>query len=173
MTRLWGGAPLTRYAAGRALSIPDTLAFGRRIKAAGLGFLLDLHYSDNRADPGKQCVPVAWQKHGTIAPLAAELGAYTADVIRQLSAGGARPDMVQLGNEITSGMLLHVCDAAGLPLRASAVQGNVSNGSQLGALLRAGADAVREVDPTIRLMLHINRCGDKGVYAGYALETSA
>jgi arabinogalactan endo-1,4-beta-galactosidase len=80
--------------------------------------------------------------------------------------------LVQLGNEITPGMLLHICDAAGMPLRDSPVQGSISNWANLGALLRAGASAVREVDPDIGLMLHIDRCGDKGAYTGYALQTS-
>ena len=41
--------------------IAHTVAFGKQIKDAGMGLLLDFHYSDNWADPGKQCVPVAWQ----------------------------------------------------------------------------------------------------------------
>ncbi len=45
--------------------LAHTIAFGKRIKAAGLGFLVDFHYSDNWADPGKQCVPVAWQNFET------------------------------------------------------------------------------------------------------------
>ena len=36
----------------------------------------------------------------------------------KLIAGGARPDMVQIGNEITPGMLIHRCDSGGQPIRA-------------------------------------------------------
>ena len=44
---------------------------------------------------------------------------YTKDAITKLVAGGARPDMVQIGNEITPGMLIHRCDSGGLPLAES------------------------------------------------------
>src|ERR1700753_2442338 len=107
------------------------MTFGARIKAAGLGFLLDFHYSDNWADPGKQCVPVAWQGFTTITELASAVHDYTKDAITQLVAGGARPDMVQIGNEITPGMLLHVCDANGQPTGSHPITGSGSNWSNL------------------------------------------
>ncbi len=44
-------------------------------------FLVDFHYSDNWADPGKQCVPVAWQSLTTIAALATQVHDYTKDAI--------------------------------------------------------------------------------------------
>jgi len=153
--------------------LAHTLAFGKRIKAAGLGFLLDFHYSDNWADPGKQCVPVAWQKLKTIGELASALQAYTSDVIAQLIAGGARPDMVQIGNEITPGMLLHVCDGDGQPTGSNPVTGAISNWANLGALLKAGVKGVKEVDSGIQIMLHIDRGGDKGAFTGAAASASA
>jgi len=153
--------------------LAHTIAFGKRIKAAGMGFLLDFHYSDNWADPGKQCVPVAWQKFKTVAELASALQAYTTDAITQLIAGGARPDMVQIGNEITPGMLLHVCDADGQPTGSNAVTGALSNWSNLGALLKAGSKGVKDVDAGIQIMLHIDRGGDKGGYTGGAATASA
>jgi len=153
--------------------LAHTIAFGKRIKAAGLGFLLDFHYSDNWADPGKQCVPLAWQKFKTIAELAAAMQAYTTDAIAQLIAGGARPDMVQIGNEITPGMLLHVCDGDGQPTGSNAVTGAISNWTNLGTLLKAGVKGVKDVDAGIQIMLHIDRGGDKGGYTGAAASASA
>ncbi|HET7544918.1 MAG TPA: glycosyl hydrolase 53 family protein [Polyangiaceae bacterium] len=153
--------------------LAHTIAFGKRIKAAGLGFLLDFHYSDNWADPGKQCVPVAWQKHKTIADLSSALQAYTTDAITQLIAGGARPDMVQIGNEITPGMLLHVCDGDGQPTGSNSVTGAISNWANLGSLLKAGVKGVKDVDTGIQIMLHIDRGGDKGGYTGAAASASA
>jgi len=153
--------------------LAHTIAFGKRIKAAGLGFLLDFHYSDNWADPGKQCVPVAWQNYKTIAELAGALQAYTTDAITQLIAGGARPDMVQIGNEITPGMLLHVCDGDGQPSGSNSVTGAISNWTNLGTLLKAGVKGVKDVDAGIQIMLHIDRGGDKGGYTGAAASTSA
>lgn len=140
--------------------LAHTIAFGQRIKRAGMGFLVDFHYSDNWADPGKQCVPVAWQDLESIAELAVALHDYTKDAIQQLVAAGARPDLVQLGNEITPGMLLHRCDADGQPIGDNPVTGSSENWDDLGELLRAGASAVAEVDPDIELMLHIDRCDE-------------
>jgi len=153
--------------------LAHTIAFGKRIKAAGLGFLLDFHYSDNWADPGKQCVPVAWQKHKSITDLAGAVQAYTNNAITQLIAGGARPDMVQIGNEITPGMLLHVCDSGGQPTGSNQITGSISNWANLGALLKAGVQGVKDVDAGILVMLHIDRGGDKGGYTGAAASTSA
>jgi arabinogalactan endo-1,4-beta-galactosidase len=143
--------------------IPHTVAFGKRIKDAGLGFLLDFHYSDNWADPGKQCVPVAWQAFTTNAQLATAVYNYTTDSITQLVAGGARPDMVAVGNEITPGMLFDVCDAGGLPTGTKvAIGGSTANWTNLGALLKAGIKGVKDVDPTIQIQLHLDRADNFG-----------
>ena len=141
--------------------LAHTIDFAKQIKAAGMSLTVDFHYSDNWADPGKQCVPIAWQKYKTIAELASALGDYTRDAIQQLVAAGARPDMVQIGNEITPGMLLHRCDARGMPTGDHTIQGSTKSWPDLGALLKAGADAVRQVDGSILIALHIDRGGDK------------
>ncbi|HMJ50880.1 MAG TPA: glycosyl hydrolase 53 family protein [Polyangiaceae bacterium] len=139
--------------------LAHTLTFGKRIKAAGMGFLLDFHYSDNWADPGKQCVPVAWQGSTSIAELATAVHDYTKDAVAQLVAAGARPDMVQIGNEITPGMLLHRCDSGGLPTGSNPVTGSIANWTNLGTLLKAGVQGVKDVDASIKIMLHIDRGG--------------
>jgi arabinogalactan endo-1,4-beta-galactosidase len=129
------------------------------IKDAGMGLLVDFHMSDNWADPGKQCVPVAWQVYTTIAELATAVHDYTKDAITKLIAGGARPDMVQIGNETTPGMLLHVCDARGQVTGNNPVQGAATTAGwpNLGALLKAGVAGVKEVDPGILISFHIDR----------------
>ncbi|HMI82950.1 MAG TPA: glycosyl hydrolase 53 family protein [Polyangiaceae bacterium] len=139
--------------------LAHTIAFGKRIKAAGMGFLLDFHYSDNWADPGKQCVPVAWQALTTIATLATAVHDYTQDAVAQLTAAGARPDMVQIGNEITPGMLIHRCDSGGLPTGNNPITGAIASWTNLGTLLKAGVQGVKDVDPSIKIMLHIDRGG--------------
>ena len=153
--------------------LAHTITFGKRIKAAGMRFLLDFHYSDNWADPGKQCVPVAWQKYTTITDLATAVHDYTQDAITQLIAADARPDMVQVGNEITPGMLLHVCDSGGKPTGSNQITGSTSNWANLGTLLKAGIKGVKDVDTDILIMLHIDKGGDKpSESAGAALSTS-
>jgi arabinogalactan endo-1,4-beta-galactosidase len=137
--------------------LAHTIIFGKRIKDAGMGFLLDFHYSDNWADPGKQCVPVAWQSYTTIADLATAVHDYTKEAITQLIAGGARPDMVQLGNEITPGMLIHRCDSGGQPTGNNPITGSTSSWSNLGTLLKAGVKGVKDVDTGILIMLHIDQ----------------
>jgi arabinogalactan endo-1,4-beta-galactosidase len=152
--------------------LAHTVTFAQRAKAAGLGFLLNFHYSDNWADPGKQCIPVAWQGM-TLAAMAAALHDYTKNAVATLAAAGARPDIVQLGNEITPGLLMHLCDASGTPTATAPVNGSAANWTNLATLLKAGAAAVREVDPTIAIMLHLDRGGDKPTdAAGTALQIS-
>jgi arabinogalactan endo-1,4-beta-galactosidase len=147
-----------------------------------MGLLVDFHYSDNRADPGKQCVPVAWQSLTTIADMATAVHDYTQDAITQLIAGGARPDMVQIGNESSPGILIHLCDARGLPLAGAAGYKTVNGAlylysstdagappgggppaggwANLGMLLNAGVKGVKDVDTGIKIALHLDRGND-------------
>jgi arabinogalactan endo-1,4-beta-galactosidase len=142
--------------------LAHTLTMARRVKQAGMGFYLAIHYSDNWADPGKQCIPVAWQADTTLAALTQHLSDYTSNLITTLVAGGARPDLVQVGNEITGGMLEHICDVNGIPIPNTPVpvSGSASNWANLGTLLKAGIQAVKTVDPTIKVVLHIDKGGD-------------
>jgi arabinogalactan endo-1,4-beta-galactosidase len=144
-----------------------TVEFAREVKAAGLGLLVDLHYSDTWADPAKQVIPEAWRGASSVEELAERVRSYTVEVVGALVAAGARPDMVQVGNEITPGMLIHI------PTEATDCYGNGSavnpgvNGSQndwdsLAQLLRAGVEGVREVDPSIEVMLHIENTESAG-----------
>jgi arabinogalactan endo-1,4-beta-galactosidase len=141
--------------------IAHTVAFGKRIKDAGMGLLIDFHYSDNWADPGKQCIPVAWQGLATIAALSTAVHDYTKDAITQLVAGGARPDMVQIGNETTPGMLLHHCDAGGIPMTGATIPvigaATTAGWPNLGMILKSGIQGVKDVDTGILISLHIDR----------------
>jgi arabinogalactan endo-1,4-beta-galactosidase len=129
--------------------ITHVVAYAKLVKAAGLGFLLDFHYSDYWADPGKQIKPAAWAAED-LTSFTTALSSYTQDAITQLVAAGARPDIVQVGNEITPGM----------DLTPGTALGPTSNWKQLAQLLTAGIDAIHGVDPTIQIMLHIDRGGD-------------
>jgi arabinogalactan endo-1,4-beta-galactosidase len=85
-------------------SLEYTLALAKRVKASGAAFMLDLHYSDTWADPAKQFKPAAWEKL-SYEELKAQVRTYTRDVLKRFVAEGVKPDYVQLGNEITNGML--------------------------------------------------------------------
>lgn len=81
-----------------------TLALAKRVKALGARLLLNLHYSDTWADPSKQFKPAAWAELA-LPDLAAAVRNYTREVIATFVREGVAPDFVQLGNEITNGML--------------------------------------------------------------------
>jgi arabinogalactan endo-1,4-beta-galactosidase len=84
--------------------LDSVLAFAQRVKNAGFEFLLDLHYSDTWADPAQQTKPAAWQGL-TFPVLVDSVYAYTNSVIRRFRDGDALPEYVQIGNEISAGML--------------------------------------------------------------------
>ena len=102
--------------------------------------LLDFHYSDYWADPGKQYKPAAWRGQN-FAQLKKSLYDYTHSVITALKAQGTTPDMVQIGNEVNHGIVWP--------------EGHVSNLDSLAQLIKAGTDATLAVDTSIRMMLHI------------------
>jgi arabinogalactan endo-1,4-beta-galactosidase len=81
-----------------------TTKLAKRIKDAGATFMLDFHYSDWWADPQKQNKPAAWAKLD-FDSLVNQLGNYTSNVVKTLKNAGATPDFVQIGNEITGGLL--------------------------------------------------------------------
>lgn len=117
-----------------------TKQMAKRVKAAGLKLLLDFHYSDYWADPGKQYKPAAW-KNLSFEELKKALYDYTKMVMEELKAQGTTPDMVQVGNEINHGIVWP--------------DGNVSNMDQLAQLLCAGTAAVKAVEPKTQMMLHV------------------
>ncbi len=129
------------YSPGTAFcGLDSTLSMARRIKAAGMGFLLDFHYSDNWADPQQQRKPRAWEGLGS-AELRDTVTQYTARVLRALEQQGTLPDMVQIGNEINHGLLWP--------------DGHIGNLDQLAGLLQAGVAGTEAVDPKIPVMMHI------------------
>ena len=131
-------------------SLDYTLRFAKRIKESNLQFMLDFHYSDTWADPGKQYIPKAWEgmSHTELAQAVFE---YTRDTIVAFREAGVLPDMVQPGNEIIHGMLWPV---GKLP----------DNWDNFAELVKAGINGVeagRDNAPRPLIMIHIDRGGDK------------
>ena len=135
------------YSPGKGFcDLPHTLAMAKRVRAAGLKLLLDFHYSDTWADPQKQFKPAAWRDlHG--AALAQAVHDYTRDVLQALTAQGTPPDMVQVGNEISHGMLW--------PDGNTQLPDSLARYATLAQLVKAGVAAVRETSPRTLVMLHI------------------
>ena len=120
--------------------LEHTKQMAKRVKDAGMKLLLDFHYSDYWADPGKQYKPAAW-RNLLFEELKKALYDYTKKVIQELKDQGTTPDMVQIGNEINHGLVWP--------------EGNVSNVDSMAQLIAAGVAGVKTVDPSIVIMLHI------------------
>jgi arabinogalactan endo-1,4-beta-galactosidase len=124
-------------------------ALGKRIKDAGYVFVLDLHYSDSWADPGKQTVPAAWSG-ASVDDLQDSVYNYTKRVMEEMIAAGARPDFIQLGNEITGGMLWPTGQV--YPTGGAPEGGSWEN---FAAYQHSASTAVREVSPKTKIILHV------------------
>ena len=130
---------------------------GKRIKDAGFKLMLDFHYSDTWADPGKQWTPDAW-KSLTDAQLQQKLYDYTKDVLQQMKAAGAEPDMIQTGNEISYGMLWGTRAAAdGKDLNRCWPSSPVANWTRFTSFLKQATKACREVCPAAKIIIHTER----------------
>jgi len=131
-----------------------TKALGRRIKRAGFRLLLDFHYSDTWADPGHQITPAAW-KDLDLPALCQAVRTYTRDAVLALDKAGARPDIVQVGNEIGHGLLW----PTGKP-------GNSDEGwRRLADLVHAGIRGTGDAEaggPPIQVMIHHQAGGNPG-----------
>ncbi|MGW8993890.1 glycosyl hydrolase 53 family protein [Streptomyces zhihengii] len=125
------------------------LETAERLKARGMKLLVDFHYSDIWADPGAQTKPSAWSAH-TYEQLRADVYAHTHDVLNALKAQGTTADMVQIGNEINTGLLWP--------------EGSTDDWDRTAGLLRSGADAARAVSPSTRIALHLAHGGDNALY---------
>jgi arabinogalactan endo-1,4-beta-galactosidase len=136
-------------------NLTKTLIMASRIKNLGLKFLLDIHYSDTWADPGQQTKPFSWQNL-SVQELKDSVYQYTFNILTALKHQNTLPDIVQIGNEITCGMLWNdgrVCDQFNSP----------EQWAQLGELINEAIRGVNEsLDPgdTIKTLIHIDRGGD-------------
>ncbi|MCR5078004.1 MAG: arabinogalactan endo-1,4-beta-galactosidase [Prevotella sp.] len=123
---------------------------GKRIKASGLKFLLDFHYSDSWADPGQQNKPAAWQRLS--APeMKDRLYTYTKACLQHLVANGAAPDFIQTGNEISYGMLWE---------EGKVDAWNDAGWSVFSSYLKQAGKACREICPNARIIIHTERAGE-------------
>jgi arabinogalactan endo-1,4-beta-galactosidase len=122
-----------------------------RAKAAGMKVLIDFHYSDTWADPGKQTVPRAWSGHSP-AQLAEDVRAHTASVMTALKNAGVLPDYVQVGNEINPGMLWPWGQTWDVNTSDNVTGAQWDN---LASFLKAGASAVKAVSPNSKVILHL------------------
>lgn len=126
-------------------------ALGKRIKDAGGKFLLDIHYSDTWADPATQKLPASWAACTTTQAKADNVYEYTKETLQTLKAAGATPDFVQVGNEITYGMV---------GIKVWPYDSKESDWDGFLTVLKAGCKAVREICPNARIVIHTERSGE-------------
>lgn len=143
-------------------NLEKVLYMAKRIKDGDLKFLLNVHYSDTWADPGRQRKPAAWVGVPFEA-LKDSVYQYTKNVMRALCDQQTLPDMVQIGNEITPGMLWD--DG-----RVGGSFDTPQQWSKLGELIKAGIRGVREscgAGDSVRIMIHLDRGGDNAACRWY------
>lgn len=151
--RLWHN-PSTAEAGNNNLE--RTLEIAKRIKANNMKFLLDIHYSDSWADPEKQRRPAAWDSDSTIEELGAHVYSYTDEILSYLK--DCPPDMVQIGNEINSGMLVTKSNATSIydyarPTCSSWKSSKSAKNLEL--ILQQASAAIRKHNPNIKIMIHL------------------
>lgn len=139
---------------GEVQDLEYAAALGKRIKDAGMALMLDFHYSDTWADPVKQTIPAGW-KGLTEQQLTDTMYSYTKMCLMRMVEAGAQPDFVQLGNEISCGMLWRSNSDKFNSGQAYSV--NPDAWQHLGRLLRQASKATREVCPEAQIVIHIER----------------
>jgi arabinogalactan endo-1,4-beta-galactosidase len=119
----------------------ETVVMALRAKKMGMRVMIDFHYSDSWADPGKQNKPAAWKNH-SFPELLNDVYQHTFDVLTAVKKAGVTPEWVQIGNEIPGGMLWP--------------EGSTDNWKQLGQLLNKGYEATKAVDKNMKVIVHVD-----------------
>lgn len=127
----------------------DVLTKARRAQDLGMRIMIDFHYSDWWADPGKQNVPEAWKEFDADR-MAQAVESHTSEVLRYLKDAGINVTWVQVGNEVENGMLWE--------------SGRVS-GQKADTFIKyfnAGARAVKEIYENAYVILHTSNSWNAG-----------
>lgn len=145
---------------GVCQDLPYVLALSQRIKAAGFNLLLDIHYSDTWTDPGQHSTPSSWT---VTSALGDSVYSYTKRVLTAMIAANARPDFIQVGNEVTYGMLWPTGHC--YPSGANHGSGTFDNFVNY---LKQGIKACREVCPAAQIVVHTEMSRASNVTSFYA-----
>ena len=128
----------------------DVVAKAIRAKNLGIRIMIDFHYSDLWADPGQQNKPAAWAAQD-FATLQTSVYNHTFNILTTLKTNGVTPEWVQVGNETNDGMLWPTGKAS-------------TNMANFAALVNKGYDAVKAVDATIKVIVHISNGHDNSLF---------
>ncbi|MCI1019808.1 glycosyl hydrolase 53 family protein [Microbacterium sp. C5A9] len=136
---------------GGDVDVDRAIEISQRATDAGLGVLVDFHYSDFWADPAKQQAPKAWEGM-TADQVAAEVGVFTRDAVRRIVDAGVDLRMVQVGNETNGGVA------------------GVRGWDDMAKVFSAGSAAVRAEAPDTLVALHFTNPERAGFYADVAAQ---
>ena len=136
------------YGAGEN-DLKTSLEIAKRVTAVGFGVLLNFHYSDFWADPGKQIKPKTWADYG-VKELEQAVYDYTLESMQTFLDAGVNITMVQVGNELSNGLLWP--------------EGKVPNYDNIATFVNAGIRAVRKADAAIPVMIHLDNGGNNALY---------
>ena len=128
---------------------------GKKIKDAGLGFMLDFHYSDTWADPEHQTMPQEFIMVNT--PAFEYIYTYTKNSLEAMVTAGATPDFIQIGNEISFGMLWDGCKVKHSSDWTAYLDDNWDSFSKA---LKNASKACREVCPEAKIIIHTEQCAN-------------
>ena len=144
---------------GGANDVAAGLEIAKEAAQYDMKLLLDFHYSDFWADPALQKIPKAWEKDkNDTEKMKQNVYDFTKDTIKKFQEVGADIGMVQVGNEITNGMLDIMPDySKGETYKDT--WGNAKNAKILCGYLKAGIKAVRECTPKALVTLHLESMG--------------
>ena len=140
----------------------DLLVKALRAKALGMEVMVDFHYSDWWADPGKQNMPAAWAKH-KYKEVLQDVASHTREVLQLLKDNGVTPRWVQVGNETSAGMLWPMGKITDGRWRDDSGKWT-KEAQQYAGFFKAGYAAVKEVFPTAQVIVHLDNGYDNLLY---------
>lgn len=151
---------------GGTCDLNNFIRLAKLAQSKGYDVMLDFHYSDFWCDPGKQTIPKAWRGL-SLNELVARLSDYTKSTLNTIKANGISVKYIQVGNEITNGILWPLGKLEKVSEGAPR-----SNYDSLRALLKAGIAACREIAPDASLVLHLERSYDQALYNEFFAQMS-
>lgn len=143
------------YGAGNN-DVDATIEMGKRVTEAGLGVLINFHYSDFWADPGKQYKPKAWEGL-SVEELEQAVYDFTKDSMEKIINAGVNVTLIQVGNELSNGLMWPEGQLWG-------PEGELDNYETVAKFINAGIRACREVKSEIPIMIHLDNGGNNELY---------
>lgn len=151
----------------------DVLTKAKRAKALGLDIMIDFHYSDWWADPGKQNIPEAWANH-KYKQMLTDVANHTTEMLILLKDNGIDVKWVQVGNETSNGMLWSVKTNPETGWEIKDDKGNTTitqsmghidrNPEQYAGFFKAGYEAAKAVFPETKVIVHLDNGYSNSLY---------